>query len=163
EPPRFLEMRFEQLATSFPAPIAGNASGRPAGPANFAPELLLTRADETGLFPDHSTFRLAGALAGRALKTPIDLPSRSHAEILTNSVVQLLVDPEGIPLSTILLGPGSGSKEADDYALQRARAARFTPLPFTPGTASPLLGLAWGELIFEWHTVPATNVPAPKP
>lgn len=61
--------------------------------------------------------------------------------------------------SAVLLPPGSGSKPADQSALDLARAARFSPLP--ENHASPTLGF----LIFEWHTapLPETNAPAAKP
>src|SRR5207245_2116254 len=69
------------------------------------------------------------------------------------------VNAAGEPVSPPLLLSGSGSMAADEHALKRARAARFEPLGLGgPRRANNPLGqLTWGELIFEWQTVPATN------
>ena len=76
--------------------------------------------------------------------------------MLTNSVVQIAVTPEGQTVAAMLL-VSSGSKEADLIAMSQARAARFRPMS-QPGSERPAYspnGLSWGELIFEWHTVPS--------
>jgi len=162
EPPRFIELRPEQLAASLPPIAAGYQFEPSTAPANFLPELLLARVDETQLFPDHSTLSQAGPLRNRPLKTRIVLPSWHSAEILGDTVVQVLVDPEGATFAPILLGTGCGLKEADDYAVRQAEAARFAPLPHHPGGGFPLSGLVLGELVFEWHTLPGTNSPAQR-
>jgi TonB family protein len=66
--------------------------------------------------------------------------------VIAPSVVQVLVDPSGDVASTALL-ESSGFKDADDKALELARAARFAPSS----------QLTLGELIFNWHTVPPVN------
>ena len=73
-----------------------------------------------------------------------------------------MIDPEGRVFSAILLGAGCGLKEADDYAVREAASAHFAPLT---GDAHLLGtdGLVWGELTFEWHTLPATNAPLRTP
>ena len=55
-------------------------------------------------------------------------------------------------VSVVLLPPGSGWDDADQRALELARAARFAPAP----------RLTIGRLVFHWHTVPlpGTNAPA---
>jgi len=94
---------------------------------------------------------------------------------LANSVVQVVVDAEGRPISATLYpddsGPGprtfgSGLKEADEQALALAKAARFNPM--TGGgpdrVTSPTAQLTWGRMIFQWHTLPvATNAPPATP
>jgi hypothetical protein len=151
----------EGPAGAFPEPVAPRASERLAATADFPPELFLAKVNESGLFADHSAVRQTGGLEGRGARTRFDLPSWPHSDVLTNSVVQVLVDSEGRPFSAILIGPGSGSKEADDFAVRQARGARFAPLPRGAG-GSALSGLAWGELVFEWHTLPASNGVAAK-
>ena len=78
--------------------------------------------------------------------------------MLTNSVVTLWVSASGRPASAATLLAGSGSVDADQRALQEARQARFERLNVADPT-DPMAGLAWGQLIFEWRTLPlpATN------
>jgi hypothetical protein len=74
--------------------------------------------------------------------------------VITASKVQVLVDMAGNVVSAILL-PVDNALEAaaqaeigNTNALAIARAARFAPAP----------QLTFGEIIFNWHTVPA-NAP----
>ena len=114
---------------------------------------------------DHSSYVLDGELARRLLVTTLALPSWTNADILTNSIVRLAVDAAGRPVSVVLLA-GSGNRAVDDQALAQARSARFEDLRGTGprSAASPLPDLSWGEMIFEWHTLPppATNSPTLK-
>jgi hypothetical protein len=160
EPPRFLELPLEQLAVRFPPPPTDYELEHSSSPADFTPELLLARVSEAQLFPTQSAVRRTGVLEARPLRNQLDLPPWSHTEILSNSVVQVLVDAEGTVFSALLLGPGCGYKEADDFAVRQAAVARFAPLLRDPDDTSPLSGLVWGELVFEWHTLRATNSPA---
>jgi TonB family protein len=100
-----------------------------------------------------STLQIPGDLA-RRLPAAIHLPSWPYADVLAPSVVQAVVDAAGNVVSTVLLSP-SGFDAADQYALDFARAARFTPAA----------RLTIGRMIFNWHTVPppATNPPAASP
>lgn len=131
------------------------------------PPLLLTDLPIPELvpappLPDRSRLRVEDQLAGRLLLTPFQLPDPVNAEILTNTVIQMVVDSTGRPRSLTLLS-SSGLSSADDEAVRFARTIRFAPLPDveTESDASPaaLARLAWGTLIFDWHTLPlpATN------
>jgi TonB family protein len=74
--------------------------------------------------------------------------------LLTNTVVQMLVDANGLPVSVTLLA-SSGLKEADDYALAQARQTRFEAAAAeTQPQAIALRDLSWGQLVFNWHTLP---------
>ena len=163
EAPEFLEWHPDQLTKALAAPADSRGFERAAQSSDFAPELLLTVPNERQSFPARSTFVQTGGLEGRPVKTVLQLPSWPHAEVLSNSVVQLVVDAEGTALSAVLIGAGCGLKQADDYAVRQAAAVRFAPLARNPDDTSPLAGLAWGELVFYWHTLPATNAPSPKP
>lgn len=162
EPPEFLELHPEQLAGSAVMPADSHSFEAASQPADFPPELLLSISNERQLFPARSALVQAAGLQNRLLRTPIELPSWPHAELLSNTVVQVLVDSEGTALCATLLGAGCGLKEADDYAVRQAAAARFAPAPHHPDDASPLMGLTWGEMVFKWHTLPATNSPSPR-
>lgn len=107
------------------------------------------------VLPDHSVLQLEGDLARRRLLVPLELKSQRHSAILAKSVVQVAVDAEGRPVSVTLLSE-SGLAEADQYALEQAKAARFERMNLGPaeGVSSPIAPLSWGKMIFRWHTFP---------
>jgi hypothetical protein len=84
------------------------------------------------------------------------LPSWPYADVIAPSRVQVLVNGAGEVVSAVLLPsdiPGEvQDADADQRALELARAARFATAP----------GLTVGRLIFDWCTVApaATNAPA---
>jgi hypothetical protein len=129
-------------------------------------QFKIPQVAESNPFPTQSTLRVTGGLADRRLLVTPALPSWPNSEILTNSVVQLLVGADGKPVSIpiLLKPPGVGANEADLHALREARKARFEPLSVNDLT-NPLAGLTWGLLVFEWHTLPLpdTNSPAAPP
>ena len=99
-----------------------------------------------------SVLRLQGEL-GQRLASPAQLPPQPSAQLLSNSVVELAIDPAGTVLAHRLLAR-SGSAAADETALAVAKALRFTP--------KAQAGTAWGEAIFEWHTIQDTNTAPSK-
>lgn len=109
--------------------------------------------------PQRSRLRLEGDLIFRPLLAPLALRSWPHPELLISTTIQAAVDANGFTHSAIILGE-SGSKEADQYALKLANQARFRPLPRAARDRTGSGPLAWGKLIFHWHTLPwtATNV-----
>jgi hypothetical protein len=154
EPHRWLELETNRLGMDFsflvekrdsqPWLIADKAMPPLAGiEVLTAPQPMRTQ----------SRLRLEGDLAGRGLLSPIDLPSWASGDILTNSVAQIIVDSHGFTVSAILLS-SSGFPEADLFALKTANSAQFEPLPFKPGQKRRADPLAFGRIIFEWHTVP---------
>ncbi len=161
-----LTLRADELGTSF---------GRRGNGATFRPALAFATPSRLSggtstepIIPlgGVSTLRLEGGLAARELAVPVDLPVWSRTEMLTNSVVQLVVNAAGRPLSAALLGT-CGYEAADQFALELARNVRFKPGPdYNPsaGNNSPR-DLAWGRFVIEWGTVavPATNAPVKGP
>ena len=131
--------------------------------ALFEPEPSVTEPVFAPSFRQKSEFRLGEGLQQRQLKMSPKLPSWPHSDFLTNTVVQLFISAEGLPVSTPVLLSSSGLKAADDFALAQASAARFEPIINEgPGrSTSPLANATWGTMIFEWHTLPlsATNAP----
>ena len=105
-----------------------------------------------------SSLRAEGVLAGRLLAANASLPPWPFTEVLSNTVLQALVDGEGNCVSSTILS-GCGLKEADVFALKWARNCRFKPLHARDkGKNSDLL--ACGKLIFQWQTV-GPSAPAP--
>jgi hypothetical protein len=161
EPPRWLPLSADELGLAFDQftqtnrfagfelqlkpPVKLSAPGLPIEPA----------------LAQNSTLRVEGELAQRQLPAPINLTNWPYANVIAPSKVQVLVDTAGTVVSTVLLPPDSGFAPADQYdqadqrALELARAMRFTPSPH----------LTIGRMTFNWHTVPppATNSPAVSP
>ncbi len=105
-----------------------------------------------------SSLTILGALAGRALAPPV-LKPQSADFILSNTVVQIVVDAEGNVFTPPVILKSSGSADADAYALDLARSLPFQPLSRVPGQSPPNpFTLADGRLVFRWQTVPK---PAP--
>ena len=103
-----------------------------------------------------STVDPDGALEGRILTPLTNLPSWPNHEVLTNSVVQVLVDGDGQCLSSTLLS-GCGSKSADAFALKWARTCRFKPVRLTGSKGAARDGLVSAKLTFRWRTIPVPS------
>ena len=161
-PPHHVVLALDQLGTVFkPLAEANNftAIRLPAQP-EAAP--TLPGLPPMALSADQSVLQLEGGLARRHLLTPLQMKSQPHPEILANSVVQVVVDDEGRPVSVTLLA-GSGSAAADQDALEQARIARFERVSYEPAEAvpNPMAHLSWGKMIFQWHTVPMPPASGP--
>ncbi len=154
--PSWLGLRLEDLGAAFQEFIATNVSR--SGRSSFVPEPepSFPEPGEERVFAEKSSYRVVGELARRRLLTRLELPSWTNSDLLTNTIVQMLVDSQGRTVAPALLYPGCGLQQADAYALEKARAARFEPVshPGPHRSAGPLAGLTWGQLIFEWRTVP---------
>ena len=112
-----------------------------------------------------SRLQLGGSLSGRRLLSPMNLPSQHADELLTNTVVQVLVDGQGRVFSAVVLPPGSGSQTADQLAQQLSESAQFEPLPggAASGQTGKRSGLTMGTMTFVWKTLAATNTPTAAP
>jgi hypothetical protein len=167
EPARFLPPDIQELGAGLRAFTATNAFG--SFPAIAIAEPAWSVASRISIAPPQtaSRLRVAGSLARRRLLSSAQLPAWTHTDLLTNSIVQLLVDAEGQPVSAVLLRSGAvptpKQEEANQYALRLARAARFEPIPANAqvNSKSPSAQLSIGTLIFEWQTLltPPTNAP----
>ena len=156
EPPRWLQLPGGELGAVFSQFMQTNPL------ATFQFELKPPPRFSTPLvslepkFAETSTLRIEGVLARRPLLTPMKLPSWPYADVVAPSRVEVLVNGAGDVVSAVLMpsaNPGEvQDADADQRALELARAARFAPAP----------GLAIGRLIFDWCTValPVTNAPA---
>jgi hypothetical protein len=172
DPQNWVALPEEELSTTFMRFMKTNSFAAFQMEAKPAPELTVPELTLEPEVATRSTLRIEGDLAQRRPFNATELPSRSSSDLITNSVVQALVNAAGEVVSVILLRPGGGSMEAgqrdaDQFALDLAKTLRFEPVPRDgAGTApSPAAGLSLGRIIFEWHTVPppATNAPATPP
>ncbi len=149
----------------------------PARPLDFKPEPDLGEPVVAfdAAMPQTTTVQISGDLAQRRLLGQIEFTTNNGAvaitgytpagrnsmipaatrgwpvipvnDVIAPSTVQALVDTAGNVTSTVLL-ESSTLDAADQQALQLARHLRFAPAP----------RLMFGEIIFNWHTVP-TNAP----
>ena len=156
EAPRYLT-NIADLGTTFIAFMATNQFA--PRPLNFKPEPRLSATPEPSepAYAQATTWTVTGELAGRQILNPFTAPSPAVNDVIAPSRVQLLVAPSGQVLSTVLLASDdpltadSHYAAADQTAVELARALRFAP-------ASRLM---FGEILFNWHTLPvaATNAP----
>jgi hypothetical protein len=144
EPPKWLPLDMALLGANFPVhrpgsePILAALAETKARYEEPLPDFL---TPET--IPTQSVFRLEGALRDRLLGAGPSLRAQPSEKLLTNSVVQIAVDPAGEVVAA-RLDASCGSPEADADAAAQARALRFRPFPSA--------GMQWGEAVFQWQT-----------
>ena len=159
EPARPLPLRPQQLGETFAAYMQTNLP--PRFQPKLASELDMFAADRPPMqsISTPSTMHVEGDLAQLRLLTPLHLPSQTDSNLLSDTIVQVVVDAQGRPFSQVLLA-SSGNGTADQMALTNfAKAVRFAPAQAAGlGTVLPDK-MTVGQLIFEWQTVspPATN------
>lgn len=165
--PAWYELSEAELGTTFHHFVETNVF------ASFALEARPPREDDPIALPPtgnpvvtNSSLQMAGELAKRALETRFELPSFPAADLLTNTVVQVLADSDGRIFSAVVLPAPGGSRLSDEQlaansnALYFARRAQFAPLNSGRATRlEPSPELTRGAMIFKWHTdpLPATN------
>lgn len=160
EPPHWLALEDGSLSSTFSHFLATNTLSPPLVADKPLPPLPRFEPNfPNEPVPEQSSLRVEGELAARPLLARLELKSWPNGEMLSNSVVQAVVNAEGFTLSAVLL-TSCGLKEADLYALKLASDARFLPAPRADRRADGPGRLTWGKLIFQWHTLPlpATNL-----
>lgn len=143
-PAAFLRLDPANLGAAFTAFMRTNRFAGPPPSFKPAPRPAAPAATIESALPRTSSWRLAGDIAGWTVLHGITAPTLAGNDVLAPSRLQLLVDQGGHVLSAVLLDT-SGDDAADQQALTLARALEFVP------ATQPLLG----EIIFNWHTVPA--------
>jgi hypothetical protein len=176
-PPAFLTLQAHELTSVFSSFLKTNSSPAFAIVDSPEPQPMSPRVFLPGTGPPQSRLLVQGDLERRKMVMQVSLPSWPHTDILSNSVVEVVVDLDGNTVSANLLS-SCGLKKADNdpdkenpdkvpdkYALNVARSLQFQSIR-RPGPApTPVAALTWGKLVFEWQTVasPATNLPTQKP
>jgi TonB family protein len=160
EPPHFLGLKTLELGAW---PGAGNVEALSPSPADSSvtgPELTRASIEETSLLREASRVHLAGGLASRPLQTELKLRAWATNDLLGQTVLRVVVNRLGEPVSLAVLA-SCGYADADQFAREIVRTARFAPLPETAATIRAERGgpLTWGEMIFDWQALPVTNGP----
>ena len=166
EPPQWLSMPAGQFASAFVDFMQTNRFPRFSLELKPAPQLIKLERSPTRASPAAaSSVRVEGNLTGRAIANPPVLAAQPAADMLANTVVQVIVDSDGKVFSAILLPPGSGAKDVDQSALNIAKSTRFKPLPPETLNASESTGWTRGRMIFQWRSEPVTqtNLPPANP
>lgn len=157
EPSRELPLAVRDLGVAFSEFMQTNVFASLQFQIKPPSDLPLPVASEITLAgPNTSVLVLGGDIRGRRLLHPPALQPIPTTDLLTNTVVQVLVTPEGEVMSFTLMSR-SGSPAADQRAIEVSRAARFDRQRVGPP------GLRKGALIFEWHGVPAPAAAKPTP
>lgn len=165
EPVQWLSLPAQELGSEFRHFVETNPAPAFSTIIMPEPEWTAPASFSAPSQPAPSRLRLEGGLARRPMVSPLPkLPAWTNADFLTNTVVQLLVNAQGQPVSAVLLPPGSGLSRADHWALAAARAVRFEPdhAAVLNQERDPLAGLTIGTMVFEWKTVP-DSPPAATP
>jgi hypothetical protein len=176
EPPIWLDLDTARLGTNFPvlpssysgfvlSLVAGLGINFPVLPSGSEPILPVlaekqSRREEPlpvfltpEIMPKQSVFRLEGGLGHRLLGARPALRAWPSEKVLTNSVVQIAVNPLGEVVAA-RLDASCGLAGADADAVAQASALRFRP--------SPSAGTRWGEAIFQWQTTEQAGAGPPK-
>jgi hypothetical protein len=157
EPPQWLALQTADLGNSLndfllsntiaPLLVANMRAPSSPGPQSPRVEVPLQSASE---------LLIEGELAEWTLATRVTLPSWRHTDLLTNTVVHVVVDRWGQTVTTALIA-SSGLALADEDAMRLVKEARFVP-----GTVrGPKAEYTSGNLVFRWHTQAPTNAAAP--
>jgi hypothetical protein len=165
EPPRPLPLPMEQLGAAFVAFMQTNRPPRYQLALESGLDAMGGNSTQMVSISVPSALRVEGDLARLRLLTPLRLPPQTNSELLTNTVIQLLVNADGYPFSPVILS-GSGSAKADDAALNNyAKAVRFAPAQEAALGTVRGNKMTVGKLVFEWQTIPPapTNTPPLNP
>ena len=168
ESPRWLTLREGSFGSNFASLLATSVIAPPLVADKPVPRLTWSDP-KTAVAPitSRSRLRIDGDLAGRPMLMSVELPRWEASDVLSNTVVRAAVNADGTTVFAVILGQ-SGSRGADNYALELSNRLRFQPAP-RPGIGSaPAAAVddyTWGRLTFQWHTSPlsATNLPAILP
>lgn len=160
--PEWLALPSEQLGNSLLDYVATNHLAEEQLLASMrAPENLEIRLPDSPLIAE-TTVRVEGPLAARKLIGVPSLPSATNADVLHRTVVAVSVNGDGVVETAALIGD-SGSKAADDQAVDLARLFAFDSVSIRDAhgreNSTPMLG----RLIFTWHVTNASATTASAP
>jgi TonB family protein len=154
ELPRWLPLATNELGAAFTDLMSSNKP-----PSTSLDDLFLPRSSTADilvlndLLMTQSVVSVEGPLAQRLWVVPIRPFSPGYADVLTNTVLQVRLNPDGVPESVIVV-EASGVKAVAPAAVAAVRAARADPASPVALAATPSANHNWGRVVFHWFTVP---------
>jgi len=152
-PPAWLPQGLEQLGAPFVAVAETNRVPVDALLDNLGDASPFELRIVPGLLQPRSELTLEAPLKDRAFQWINNLPFATNSDPLSNTVVEVAVNGNGIVESFTLLS-GSGVSDVDEAALTIASRLRFRPLPL-PRSEREKSVPTRGKATFAWRVVPA--------
>jgi TonB family protein len=157
-PREWLSLPTDQLGTSLDEYVATN---RPSEEQLLA-SLRATKVPEVRI-PDEpivtrSYVKVEDPRATRKLVRVPPLPAITHNDVLKRTVVAVSVNGDGrVESASLVRERESGSKQADESAVELARTLEFAPLPIRDAQAREMAAPTLLHVIFAWQVIPPTN------
>ncbi|MSU62627.1 MAG: hypothetical protein EXS31_09545 [Pedosphaera sp.] len=154
------EQRF--LGDDFANHIAGNMQLTATLSRKLPPPFATFEAKPAG-FPARALVMVEGGLSGWQLAGGPP-PTNVSSALLTNTVIRLLVNQKGIPISASMM-LSSGSATADQSAIEFVRRVRLLRPGQDDARKNATESLVFGQLVFQWFplTPIVTNNVTSKP
>ncbi len=148
------EQRF--LGDDFATHVAGNMQFTGTLSSKLPPPFATFEEKQAG-FPARAMVLVEGGLSGWQLAGGPP-PTNASSALLTNTVIRLLVDPKGTPISASMM-LSSGSTTADQSAIEFARRVRLIRPGQDDVRKNATEPLVFGQLVLQWFplTPMATN------
>lgn len=162
EPPRWLPVSFQPFSVVVTSIREHGVPGEPEPVDRPIPQPVVPGTVNADFLPQGSTLTVLEATPGLNTDIKVELPSWTSTDLISNSVVQAVVDSAGKVISTVLLS-SSGLRAADDFALKATAGMNFSSQKGSPGqgTSKPEPPLHWVQLSFDWLTLaPESAAPA---
>ena len=121
------------------------------------PKLYPVNPGIEDLLPTASQLLVGGGLSSRPLLIQPAIPDWPVLEVLSATVLQAAVNADGFVITAAVVSE-SGSKAADQKAMELTRGLRFKALTGESETKKPTAGLSFGQLVFQWR-VSSTATP----
>ena len=155
-PPEWLALPLDQLGSSLHEYVATNRVAEEQLLSSLrAPKKVEVRIPDEPVITN-TTVRVEGPLAARKLTGLPPLPSATNTDVLRRTIVAVSVNGDGV-VETASLARESGSKEADERAVELARHFAFEPAAIRNARAREASSPTLGRLLFTWHvTLPVT-------
>ena len=164
-PPEWLELPLDQLGNSLHEYVATNRAAEEQLLSSLrAPKMVEVRIPDEPVITN-TTVRVEGPLVARKLTGVPALPSATNTDVLRKTIVAVSANGDGVVETASLVGE-SGSKQADERAVELARRFAFEPAAIRNARAREASAPTLGRLVFTWHVTlpaPASSTAASTP
>jgi hypothetical protein len=147
EEPRWLPVPIEPFESLLARFSSGSNAASPLAMGLKESDVATPGMLRVDLLPERSRLRILSMDASAEWTPAPNLPSWPHTDLVSSSIVQVVIRSDGTVLSAALL-ESSGCAPADEFALGAARQLRFA-------RSDTISQPRWTHLDFEWHTLSA--------